>query len=912
MFARSTFQQSLLQKSAFQRSLFQKSALKRKLLVSLLLSGAVSSAQALTPEDSVPLGKLPEWAVPTSYDLNFKIDPAQKGYSGITTIHLELKQPADHVWLHSQEISVQKAKIVSADGQVTSAKFAPAASIDGVSIVKFGKTLAAGTYQLVLDFKAPFNQQLDGIYKVTFEGKPYVMTQMEAISARYAFPSFDEPRFKTPFRLTLKVPKQLTALANTQQVSEQPAQAGWKTLTFAPTKPLPTYLLALAVGPWQIQQGPDITPSPERQTTIALRGVTANGKAVKIQHALSETPAIVHALENYFAFGYAFDKLDLLAAPDFAAGAMENPGLITFRDYLMLLDKGSPVSFVQDSFNVNAHELSHQWTGDTVTMYWWDDLWLNESFATWMQSKITRQLHPEYHADLDLVTSAADAMSNDSLVSVRKIRQPILSNADIQTAFDRITYQKGAAVLNMFERYLGEDKFREGIRQYIRKHQFANATADDLIASLAEQSGQGERFAKAMQSFLDQTGVPLLTTSLKQADGKLLLHVKQSRYLPVGSAGSTARVWGVPLCVRYAAAGATAKVQCELVDQPEADIELTGAAKDAWYIPNADAAGYYQFSEAPQDLARLTTVVSGLSDAEKLAYAYAITAAFRHGDVHTAQVVQAATQLSGSNSRQVVTALLPLLAEIHEYILQTPEQRAKFEAVVSGLYLPKLSALGYAAKSGESADDSLLREQLTKLLALQMKVPEVRAALLKQSDDVFAASTLSLEKLTPEILPSILAVRVQEKGDAAFDRLTAALYKNSEPTQRLAILTGLGAATQDVTKQKARQLILDKQVKVGEIRTLGNAINNYSGDRDGLWQWFDSNHDAVFDRVGKLSAGRLPGLFGGNNCTQQAADRLTAFFAPRIKELVGVERGLAQTREQIQLCEALSKTQSGH
>ncbi len=590
---------------------------------------------------------------------------------------------------------------------------------------------------------------------------------------------------------------------------------------------------------------------------------------------------------------------------------MENPGLITFRDYLMLLDKDSPVFFVQNSFNVNAHELAHQWFGDVVTMPWWDDLWLNESFATWMQSKITQKLHPEFNADLERITDTADAMKSDSLVSVRRIRQPILSNADIQTAFDGITYQKGAAVLNMFESYLGEEKFKQGVRNYINKHQYGNATANDLISALAEQSGQGERFTRAMKSFLDQPGVPLINTALQQEGNKVFLNVKQSRYLPVGSKGDARSLWGVPLCVRYEVPNAGSKVQCELVDQAEAKIELKGASLGSWYIPNADAAGYYQFSLPQKEFTRLTAATEKLSNTEQLAYAYAISAAFNHGDINLLAVVDAAKKFANSNSRQISTALFSQLSTIHRHVLKTEAERERFRKVLANLYLPKLNQLGYVSKTDESAEDSLWRSELVRFLALDIQVPEVRTQLLKQSDALFAQKQLNFAQVTPELLPTILAVRVQEKGQPAFDRLSGELQRVTQPTQRLAILTALGSANQEATRQQARQLILNPRVKVGEVRTVVNSINSYGDEQGGLWSWFKVNHDAVFDRLGKSSAGRFPAMFSGAACTQQQAAQLNDFFAPRTKELVGVERGLKQTKERIQLCESLVAKQDG-
>ncbi len=227
-----------------------------------------------------------------------------------------------------------------------------------------------------------------------------------------------------------------------------------------------------------------------------------------MQHVLSETPSIIHALENYYGFGYPWDKLDVLAAPDFAAGAMENAGLVTFRDWLLLLDKDSPARNVQGSFNVTAHELAHQWTGDTVTTAWWNDIWLNEAFATWMQQKVTMEVHPEYRADLDRVRGAQGAMRNDSLVSARRITQPITGNGDIMTAFDGITYQKGASVIGMFENYVGEKTFQQGMRAYIQKHKFGNAVAERPGRLDRRRGGQGRSI---------QAGVPQLSRPVRRA-----------------------------------------------------------------------------------------------------------------------------------------------------------------------------------------------------------------------------------------------------------------------------------------------------------------------------------------------------------------------------------------------------------
>ncbi|MFC5472664.1 M1 family metallopeptidase [Paraherbaspirillum soli] len=877
--------------------------------LSIALSTSAFDAAAATPNDTVPLGKLPRWAQPLAYHLDFRVDPRQSAYSGISTIEIELKQAADHLWLHGQDLSVGKVTLTDPAKRTHAATYSVAAAKEGVALVNFGSTLPAGRYSVKLEFTAPFNEQLEGLYKINHEGAPYAMTQLEAISARYAFPGFDEPSFKTPYTLSLTVPNDEVAVANTQQISEEKMADGWRKLSFAPTRPLPSYLVAFAVGPWEIVKGPDIAATQWRQHVTPLRGIAPRGEGQRMQRALEQTPAMITALEDYFGLGYPFDKVDLLAAPDFAAGAMENPGLVTFRDYLMLLDAQSPATNVRGSFNVTAHELAHQWFGDTVTMPWWDDIWLNEAFATWMQSKITQQLHPEYRADLELINGANGAMQSDSLVSVRRIRQPIAGNGDIETAFDGITYQKGAAVLNMFERYLGADTFRQGVRSYFQQHQFSNATADDLINALAKASGKGKRFARAMQSFLDQPGVPQVETALSWEHGQAVLRLKQQRYLPLGSTGNPKQLWGIPVCVRYGDEhSAASKTQCELLDQEQGKIVLQGASASTWYMPNADAAGYYRFSMAHEDLARLNQHIARLADTEQLAYADAINAGFRRGDLDAAAVLAAAPRLAPATTREVAIALIPSLKWLSKYAVRTDAQRQQLVDLARTLYLPRLQQLGYQRRPGDTQDDALLRAELANFLAIDMKLPEVRQAMLAQGDQALqpdAEHRLNLAAANPDLLRTALAVSTQERGKATIDALIKALGNTSEPAQRMAMLYGVGAATAAADAERARNLALDPLVKVGEIKTLLTASREDGEGHDAMWQWFTSNHAQLIKRSGENFGGRLPGLVGGDGCSQADAERLSAFFEPRLHQLTGADRGLAQTREQTLLCTAL-------
>ncbi|TAL73792.1 MAG: M1 family peptidase [Rhodanobacter sp.] len=882
----------------------------RPLLITALAAGCglALSVQA----ESAPQGRLPGWAVPQSYQLAFRVDPAQADFTGTTVIRVKLTQASDHVWLDGKALKVAKVALTDAAGKTSAARYVDADAQTGVVRVDFGRTVQPGEIALAFDYSAPLNAQLQGLYKVSAQGQPYAMTQMEPISARYAFPGFDEPGFKTPFDISITLPAKDRAFANTAQVSEKPADKGWKTVTFAPTLPLPTYLVAFAVGPWSVREAPDIAPDAYRTKPLPLRGIAAAGEAPRMAHVLGETPSIIHALENYYGFGYPFGKLDLLAAPDFSAGAMENAGLVTFRDWLLLLDKDSPARNVRGSFNVTAHELAHQWTGDTVTLAWWNDIWLNEAFATWMQQKVTMEVHPEYRADLDRVRGAQGAMANDSLVSARAIRQPITGNGDIETAFDGITYQKGAAVIGMFENYVGDKTFQKGMRAYIQAHKFGNATADDLVNAIATAAGKGEPFKHAFDSFLNQTGVPYVQTRLTYKDGKAVLDLAQSRYLPLGSRGDTTRVWGVPVCVRYGTTDGS-KVACDMLSAATGSMALPGASKATWVMPNANAAGYYRFSLDQSELTALVREVPKLSDTEQLAYADAIHASFQHGDLDAGRALAALKPLTASKVRQVAVAPLGQVGWIYHHAARTDAQRAKVAAWVKAAYLPRLEALGYVRRAGESEDAALLRSTLAGTLAFDYKLPQVRTALLKQGEAALKHSAdgkLDLAAANPDLLGDALGVAVQTQGKPAVDALIAALPGTSDPALRNGILGGLAHAEAPALVEQVRDFALGKSVKVGEMAMLLRSGRNTLAQRNAMWTWFTGHYPQILKRTGSFAGGYLPMLAAGGGCSTAEAERMQTFFKAHENDAAGISRGLAQTGESIELCSALKDKQA--
>ncbi len=865
---------------------------------------ALSTAQVAGADEAVPTGKLPTDATPLAYTLKLKIDPREERFSGHVGIRVKLAKAADHLWLHGQDLDVHKVGLIDATGKIHKATYAP--QQEGVVKITFDDTLLAQDIVLTFDYDAPFNAKLEGLYKVKVGDDAYAVTQMEAISARNAFPGFDEPRFKTPFNITLTVPKDEVAVANTLPKREGTSTDGnWKTVVYATTKPLPTYLVAFAVGPWDVVDAPPIPANAVRKDPVPLRAIGPRGTGSQLHWILEQTPAIVKFYEEYTNQPYPFDKLDLLGAPDFGAGAMENAGLIVFRDALLRLNAQSPADLYRTSFDVTAHEIAHQWFGDLVTVPWWDDIWLNEAFATWAQGNATVALKPEYHGDLGRLEGTLGAMRSDSLLSARQIRQPIVEQGDIENAFDGITYQKGAAVLRMFEEWLGGDTYRKAMREYLARHAYGSGNSDDLVATIAEVSGKGETLAAAMRSFLDQPGLPLVHTTLTCNKDQVTLGLSQSRYLPFGVLGKDAPHWNIPVCVRFGDADKSS-TQCFLLDKPQQTFPVDSGCAD-WYLPNADAAGYYRFSMVDADFAALSKRIGTLTADEQMIYADAVSSSFHRGDTSPATVLAAMPVLASSDMPQVATALLHDFEWIREH-LATDATRPALDAYAIALYGPRLKALGLQRRVGEDGSATNLRVRLAQFLALTVRDAEVRKALYAQGRVALGLDSggkVDLARADPDLLQTTLMVTVQEAGTPAFDPVLGELGHNHQTAQRYELLAALGATRDAALGERARNYALTPAVQLGEMSRLYGANTAEPENRAAFWTWFQANYEALKARISPLARGHLPAMPMAGRCSVAQADELRSFFEPRIKDLAGGARILAQTLETINQCNSL-------
>jgi alanyl aminopeptidase len=856
-------------------------------------------------EAEPPKGRLPQDVQPQKYTLAITIDPTKERFGGKAIIDVEMDKPRKRIWMHGRNLKVSEATVRSGDRAPMKAKWEQVTD-QGVASLTVPEQVGPGEVEISISYSASFNDDLNGLYKVEEGKESYAFTQFEATSARKAFPSFDEPSFKTPFDVTLIVQKDHVAAGNTPVAEKEVLDGGLKRVRYETTKPMPTYLLAWAVGPLDVVEAEDIPSNKWRDRKIPFRGLTVKGKGDKMAYALEHHPEILEELEKYFADGYPYDKLDIVAVPDFGAGAMENVGLTTYREQFILVEEDGPEWQRRVFAGIVAHELAHQWFGNMVTMPWWNDIWLNEAFATWMGHKVVSRLYPEYKAQLSLLKSVQEAMEHDSLTSARQIRQPIESNHDIRNAFDSITYQKGAGVLQMFEKWIGEETFRDGLREYMRKHAWGTATAGDLLSALSEASGQN--VTKPFKTFLMQPGLPFADVKTKCENGSAELTVEQSRYLPVGSEGDADKSWDFPMCVRYGAKGET-QTSCKLVTSKQATVSLDTDSCPSWVMPNADGAGYYRFALPQKELNALMDSGWGtLGAREKLALADAVRAGFNNASIESKAVYGTLGKFAGSGIRHVEKIPMKLLKFKRDYLAPARGDKSGKQVLQRGrkLFRPAFRELGWNSSKGEKSETKLRRAAVIQFLALSMEDPRVRRKAERLGRRyVSYPGDIEIQKdaVDSNLVDTVLSVAVQEGEAEFFDALEKKLFETEDALLRGQLLRALGHAKDDELASRARALALDERLRRNEIFKPLSAQMGQAATREATWKWMKDHFEALSKRMSKGHVAYLPYLADGF-CSENKASEVKSFFEGKIEEYPGGPRNLRSALETIRLCAA--------
>ncbi|MEO6776086.1 MAG: M1 family metallopeptidase [Kofleriaceae bacterium] len=858
----------------------------------------VSPAAPVTG-DEAPKLRLPRLFVPASYAARLTIDPARPGFEGSITITGDIPVATSVIWLHGRHLTVKQATATGAS--------APSGAPGPVALhvtprgedlleLRADAALAPGTWQLALAYTGEIDRiNTTGAFVETAGGAPYVFSQFEAIYARRVFPCLDEPDSKVPWQLTLEVPKGLVAVSNTPIVKDRAAGAS-HVVEFAQTKPLPAYLVAFGVGPF------DIVPAGATKSGVPVRIITAKGHAAEAAYAAKVTAHVLDLLEAWFQIPYPYPKLDILTIPLTAGfGAMENAGLVTAsQGYVLMEPKPSwqhRVSWITGA----AHELAHQWFGDYVTTAWWDDIWLNEGFANWMENKITAEFDPAWHYELHELTMRDDALRADALTKARQIRQPIEVPGDILNVFDGITYDKGGSVLNMFERYVGRDVFARGVRAYLKARAFGNATSADFIAAIEQASGK--QLAPAFATFLDQPGEPELEATLSCAGGPKL-ELAQRRYVPAGAAPAHAtKPWIVPVCVAFDRDGKRGEV-CTLLDAPTGTLALPAKACPRWVMPNVDARGYYRVLYTPQQVTALRDEAWPLlSWSERRALFGDVGAAarsprpgFHDATPHLLPLVLALSlepKLLTSGERFTIEDAVEFPADLDRFVAD--DQRGKLEAWYRMTFGPGAQQLGLAPKPGDDFDAEGARISLVLAAGWHGRDPE----LVKQA----IAAAAHWRDLPEAMREPALQIAVDGNPELVA-RLVAELRTEKRRDLRAVLITALASQRDPKAFPAALEVLLDRALDLRE--TIRIVTRTRSEATRALAEAFFRAHSA--ELIERLPQDEVAGTLSGvirlftAACDPARRDAIVQEITTRFGAHPGAPHVIAEATEQLDQC----------
>jgi alanyl aminopeptidase len=859
---------------------------------------ALTFALALTTRAAVPEApklQLGNNVVPQRYRVDLTLTPGADTFRGTVEIDIAIADATAIVWLNANHLTISSSVLRNGGKDIV-----PAVSPEqhGFIALQFEHAVSgAGT--LRFEYQGQVDKtSSEGVFAIEEDGEWYAYSQFETSDARRAFPCFDQPSFKTPWQITLHVPEAASAFANTSEESESKESGGMKVVRFRESKPLPSYLVAFAAGRFEIVDEGKVGKTPLR--VIVPRGHTADAK-----FAAAAIPQLLAIEEKYFGRPYPYEKLDSVVMP-ISNFAMENAGLITYGQSLLLAKPGTDTLARQrECALVTAHEMAHQWFGDLVTMQWWNDIWLNEAFATWMERKTVGEWKPDWSADVIAVSERLRSMGLDSLVSARSIAQPIESESDIANAFDDITYEKGAAVLRMFEHYAGTKEFQRGVRAYLKQYEWRTAMTPDFLTAVSK--GSRVNMSAAFGTFLNQPGVPMVTADLDCSAAKPVLHLSQKRSLPIGSPASPEQTWQVPVFIRYQD-GDEARNQRILLASRNADAALTGAhGCPTWLLGNDEGAGYYRVRYGGNLLDHvLANGGSALSVAERVSELGNVNALVDSGDLPPARALALVPEFSGDANGSVVETAMDTASMLKGPAI--PEDlRPNASRYIRSVFGKRAESLGWQSKAGESDDIKLMRSKLTPFVA-----DEGHDRTLIDGAGALARQWLKDRSgVEPEMVEPVLQTAAQFGDRDLWDLIHQQALAEKDPALREKLIDALGSFRNRELAEASLDLVLKKDFDIRQTfhALLFDPLDNVETD-DLPFEFVREHLDALLAllprEVDEDFAAYLP-LTGKEFCDATHRDELDSFFRDRVKNYSGGTRNLRNTLESIDDCIARKK-----
>ncbi len=842
------------------------------------------------PEPQPPALRLPDTVRPVRYELDLKLIPAEPTFSGSVAIDVEVRESVRQVWLHGQDLEVTGARVEVGSRTLEARAVTASEGRLGLLLPEF---LAPGRARIHLSFTGRVDRERSqGLYGVDEGGESYLYTFFEPVDARRAFPCFDEPAFKVPWRLRFTVKAGHVALANHAIVSREPLPEGLERVTFAESRPMPSYLVAFMVGPFDV-----VDAGTVGRNAAPLRFIVPRGRGPETAYAASVTPRIVTLLEDFFDQPYPYEKLDVAVVPRYW-GTMEHPGLVALGQPLTLIRPGEETLARRKWYvTIANHELGHYWFGNIVTCKWWDDIWLNESLTSWLDGKTVDLFDPSWgFARESRMNALSFALDADALAAALPVRKPAETHDDVLGAFDNgTTYAKGSSVIGMFEAWLGPERMRDLLRVHVRKHAWGAVTSEDFATTLSETAGP--EVARAFRGFIDQPGAPRISAEVQCTPGTpTRLKLSQERYLPAGSTASAARTWSVPVCVRAGTGGGSHRV-CSLLTETTGELALPMRDCPKWVLLNAGGTGYYRAGYTREQLARVLAVPpSQLTTEERLALLADVEAAVRRGDLPLGEALRLVPTTASDKDRTIVQRGARLLQLVNEDGLPEAD-RARFRKWVGQVYGPRARALGWEPRPGDSDEVKQERSRLLELATTRGEDP----MLIREARGLARAWLADRKAVDPEAVPLVLTVAARNGDRALFDALLTGARKAEDRNERGRMLTALASFREPALVREALALVSGSELDVRDTRPILTGAFMLPETRELAWAFYREHFDTL---AGKLRSDELGWLIElvGDLCGGQHHAEVEAFLGPRVSRLDNAPRALARAQESIRLC----------
>lgn len=812
--------------------------------------------------------RLPRVAVPRRYEITLEPDLDAATFAGTVEIEVDLIEPLDEIVLNAAELDISRAEIIFLDGTTHELDIDFDEPNERVSLLATDEVAPAGPATLALDFTGILNDKLRGFYRSTFTDtdgneRTLATTQFESTDARRAFPCFDEPDFKAVFSVTLVVPEDLLAISNGAEIARTDAGGGRVRVRFADTIQMSTYLVAFVVGPLEATDPVDVAGVP-------LRVVHPLGKANLTPFALDIGASALRTFADYYGIPYPGDKVDLVAIPDFAFGAMENLGCITFRETALLADVDVATQpELERIADVVAHELAHMWFGDLVTMGWWNGIWLNEAFATFMEILAVDRFRPEWKRWTGFALGRSAAFDTDALASTRPIEYPVESPADAEGMFDILTYEKGASVLRMLEQHLGEDAFRDGVRHYLRTHAYGNTDTADLWNGLATATDAPVR--EIAESWIFQGGHPLVSVERGETPNQIVLTQQLFRYLP----GDDTATWVVPVGLRWADPAGNVHVTDVRLDGTETVVDLDDDV--AWVIANRDASGFYRTAYSPDLQAALGAVAAQVAnDAERYALVDDAWASVLAGKSTVAELTALLRRFGDEDDLSVWRRIGGVLTNLHRLATGDPEAQAALAALVTDVVTPLAARVGDIAVEGEDEQITNLRATAFELLGSHGDDAAVRERAAGIVDRAIAGAPDPGDD--PSLIDAAVRVAADDLDDAGFDRFLAASQAATTPQDTLRYLGALADVRDADVFARSLGLLDSDAVRTQDIGGLLNRSLMNTANSATAWAFAERHWDELLARLPNNAIARM--VSGVRTFTDpELAAQVAAFFA---------------------------------